>query len=214
MSHVTIFLDESGCLGYDFTKKSTSKNFIITALITSHKRPLEKIIKNIFSQMNEKERKRHSGTLHAYKEPQKNKIKLLEKLKENKEVKIMILKLNKQKVYVQLQNNETVLYNYITNILLDRIISKHLLPENNSINFIASQRETNKRLNDNFKKYLKKKSSGKLDLKVHIETSSKEKCLQIVDCISWAVFRKCEHGDDTYYKIFKKLIIEEKELYK
>ena len=37
-----IFLDESGDLGFDFSKKRTSRYFIITCLFVSHKRPIEK----------------------------------------------------------------------------------------------------------------------------------------------------------------------------
>ncbi|MCK4635926.1 MAG: DUF3800 domain-containing protein [Candidatus Moranbacteria bacterium] len=44
-----IFLDESGDLGFDFSKQKTSKFFIVTCIFTNNKRPIEKIIKkNIF----------------------------------------------------------------------------------------------------------------------------------------------------------------------
>jgi hypothetical protein len=65
----------------------------------------------------------------------------------------MSIYLNKEKVYIKLQNEKHVLYNYVTNILLDRIITKKLLKDNN-ITLIASRRETNKFLNENFKNYL------------------------------------------------------------
>jgi len=39
-----IFLDESGDLGFDFSKKRTSKYFIITCLFATNKRPIEKIV--------------------------------------------------------------------------------------------------------------------------------------------------------------------------
>ena len=44
-----IFLDESEDLGFDFSKKNTSKVFIITCLFTQDKKPIEKIVKKIHS---------------------------------------------------------------------------------------------------------------------------------------------------------------------
>ena len=39
-----IFLDESGDLGFDFSKRKTSSNFIITCLFVKEKGSIEKII--------------------------------------------------------------------------------------------------------------------------------------------------------------------------
>jgi hypothetical protein len=102
------------------------------------------------------------------------------------------------------------LYNYVTNILLDRIFTKKLLKWD-KFTFIASKRETNKLLNINFKNYLKKQRWSQIS--VDIKTSSEEKCLQIVDCLSWWVYRKYEFNDDSYYNIFKWKIIEESPLF-
>lgn len=44
-----IYLDESGCLGFNFEHKKTSKYFVVTFLFVEDKRPVEKIIKKIFS---------------------------------------------------------------------------------------------------------------------------------------------------------------------
>lgn len=41
----------------------------------------------------------------------------------------MTILLNKRKVYTRLQDEKVVLYNYVTNILLDRIFTKRLLPD-------------------------------------------------------------------------------------
>jgi FAD synthase len=67
----------------------------------------------------------------------------------------MCIYLNKKKVYTKLQDEKHVLYNYVTNILLDRIFTKKLL-KGKDFKFIASRRETNKFLNENFKEYLLK----------------------------------------------------------
>jgi hypothetical protein len=66
-------------------------------------------------------------------------------------------------------------------------------------------RLTNKFLNENFKDYLKRqvKNNYKVELGVLIKTPTQEKALQAVDFISWAIFRKYEYGDDSYYNLFK-----------
>lgn len=199
-----IFLDESGDLGFDFRKKKTSKFFLITCLFTIDKRPIEKIVKKIFSIFSKKEIKNHSGTLHAYKELPSAKQKLLHLLND-KEVSIISIYLNKSKVYTNLQDEKHVLYNYVTNILLDRIYTKKLIPLTEPIQLVASQRETNRFLNQNFCNYLKTKvnANHKLKINVMIKTPSQEKSLQVADCVCWAIFRKKERGDESYANIIK-----------
>lgn len=207
-----VFMDESWCLWFNFKKVKTSKYFVITFLFVENKRSLEKVIKKVFKTLSKSEIKRHSWELHCYKEHPKIKTKLFTLLKE-KEVSIMSIYLNKKKVYTRLQDEKHVLYNYVTNILLDRIITKKLL-KNKEITLIASRRETNKFLNENFKNYLKNSNWNKwLDIKVEIKTSTEEKCLQVVDACSWAIFRKYEHDCEEYYNIFREKIIEENPLF-
>lgn len=210
-----IFLDESGDLGFDFSKNKTSKNFIITLLFTKDKSVLEKIVKKIFKGFNKKELQSHNGTLHAYKEKPKTKIKLLKDFVEKDCGDIITIYLNKDKVYTNLQNEKAVLYNYVTNILLDRVFTKKLIPTDEKINIVASRRETSKFLNENFKNYISMQlSKHKANIEVIIATPSKEKGLQVVDTLSWSIFRKQEHSDDIYYNIIKSKIIEENPLYR
>ena len=127
----------------------------------------------------------------------------------------MAIYLNKRKVYTRLQDEKHVLYNYVTNILLDRIFSKCFVPETKKITLIASKRETNKFLNDNFAGYLNRKVNHEynIELKVEIKTPAAEKSLQVVDFVSWAIFRKYEYGDGSYYDLIKEKILEENALF-
>ena len=208
-----LFMDESGCLGFDFNKKKTSKYFVVTCLFTPSKRPLEKIVKKVHGGLRKKLRK-HSGVLHCNKERPATREHLLKLLKE-KDCSIMAIYLNKRKVYTRLQDEKHVLYNYVTNILLDRIFSKRFVPETKKITLIASKRETNKFLNDNFSSYLNRKVTNmhNIDFTVEIKTPADEKCLQVVDFVSWAIFRKYEYGDDGYYNLFKEKVMEENPLF-
>lgn len=208
-----ILLDESGDLGFDFRKRKTTKYFVITLLFINKKRPFEKIIRNIHKGLRKKYRMR-TNILHAFKEEPVTCLRFFRKLAE-KDCKIMTIYLNKQKVYTKLQDERQVLYNYVTNILLDRIITKNLIDRTKKIYLIASRRETNKFLNENFRNYLttKVKDGHRVDIEIEIKTPYEEKGLQCVDFISWAIFRKYEYGDDSYYNLFKNKIVEEKPLF-
>ncbi|MDR0800461.1 MAG: DUF3800 domain-containing protein [Endomicrobium sp.] len=210
-----IFMDESGCLGFDFTKSKTSKNFVIAFLMAKNNNVIKKAVSKTFNSIPKNKRRTHCGTLHCNKEEDKTRIKLLEELKD-KDVSVMSIFLNKQKVFPHLRGEKTVLYNYVTNILLDRIINKKLLPLNDTVNFIASRRETNKFLNENFKSYLEAQalSNHKLKIEVSIKATHSVKELQAVDFVSWTLFKKYEYGEDSYYNIIKNLIVEESLLFR
>jgi Protein of unknown function (DUF3800) len=208
-----IFLDESGDLGFNFAKKNASKFFIITVLFTSDKKQIEKVVKKTHATL-KKQHKQRGGVLHAYKETYMTKKRLLTKLNE-KDIMILCIYLNKSRVYTKLKNEKEILYNYVTNILLDRIFSRKLLPVHEKICLVASRKETNKFLNENFKSYLSSQTrkNHRLDLGIEIKTPHEEKCLQAVDFASWAIFRKYEHGDESYYDLFKSKIFEERSLF-
>lgn len=208
-----IFLDESGDLGFDFFKKKTTKYFIITLLFATAKKPIEKVVKKTYLGLS-RTYKHKINSLHANKEKPVTKNRMLSSLSE-KDISVMVIYLNKNKVYTKLQNQKEVLYNYVTNILLDRVYTKKLIPIDKEIHLIASRKETNKFLNQNFKEYLSGqiKNNFRLELKIEIKTPAEEKSLQAVDFISWAVFRKYEYGDESYYDLIKSKIVEENGLF-
>ncbi|BAG13677.1 DUF3800 domain-containing protein [Candidatus Endomicrobiellum trichonymphae] len=212
-----IFMDESGCLGFDFTKAKTSRYFVIAFLMAKNDNVINKAVSKIFKSIPKNELRVHCGTLHCYKENDRTRIKLLTELKglEDKDVSVMSIILNKKKVVDYLQSEKTRLYNYITKILLDRIINKRLLLSDESIDFIASRREKNRFLNENFRNYLKTKAfpNHKLKIEVSITPPHSVKGLQAVDFVSWAVFKKYEHAKSHYYNIIENLVVEESPLF-
>src|SRR3989338_6348503 len=108
-----IFLDESGDLGFNFKKKKTSKYFVVTFLFVKEKTPLEKMIKKIFKGFSKIEVKNHHGSLHAFKETPRTRQKLLNLFLEKNISNVLVIYLNKKKVYTKLQNEKQVLYNYV-----------------------------------------------------------------------------------------------------
>lgn len=207
-----IFLDESGDLGFDFRRKRTSRFFVITCLFAPKKRPLEKILRRVYLGLKRKCRK-HTGVLHCFRENPITRKRLLKQLADEKII-IMTIYLNKIKVYSHLKNEKTLLYNYITNILLDRIFKRRIILTSDLL-LIASKRETNRFLNQNFRIYLNRqlKNYHRVDLAIEIKTTYEEKCLQAVDFVSWAIFRKYEYDDNSYYNLIKNKIVEENPLF-
>lgn len=204
-------MDESGDLGFSL-EKGSSRFFIVTAIFTDSKRRLEKIAKKTHATLRKKYRK--VGVLHAYSETQATRQRLLKAVGKT-DSNILVIILNKKKVYTKLKDEKAVLYNYVTNILLDRLLTKKIVPLNHEVHMIAAQRETNRFLNQNFKEYLANQASNthKVKIKVEIATTAQEKALQVADFVSWAIFRKYEYNDDSYYNIIKEKIIEESLLY-
>jgi len=204
-----IFMDESWCLWFNLDKKRTSKYFIITFVFTDKKRSIEKIPKKIFRWFSKKQIiKRKWWVLHCNKEDIKTKNKFFKLIWENKNLKIMSVILDKRNIFTnKLKNDKTELYDYITNVLLSRIYNKNIIPNTNkNIKFIASKRETNKFMNENFIDYL---NWNYKRICFSVKRHEEEKCLQIVDFCSWWIFRKYEFNDESFYNLFKNNIFEE-----
>lgn len=208
-----IFLDESGDLGFKPSSNS-SKYFVISILFTEDKKPLERVAKKVHKMLKKKVKKLSGGVLHCYKEKPATRKRLLHYVNKQN-CKIMNIWLNKSKVYTKIQNEKHVLYNYLVNILLDRIMTREYLDIEKPIILVASKRETNRFLNVNFKDYLEKqlKRNHSARLSVEIKTPAQEKSLQVVDFITWSIFRKYEREDETYFNIFKGKVVEERGLF-
>jgi hypothetical protein len=208
------YMDESGELGFDFSKTKTSKNFVVAILFCEDPKPTAKLIKRIFAGFNKTEIKNHHGILHAFRERPETRLKLLKGLAQL-DVSILVLRLEKTGGNSQLPGEKHDLYNYIVNFLFDRMIRHKLVPLDQPIEFIASKRETSKILNENFKSYIRGQTIARhgLNVRAEIKTTSQDKGLQAVDCLAWSFFRKYEHGDSSYADIVAEKIIEEGTLF-
>jgi len=84
-----IFMDESGDLGFDFSKPGATSNFLITFLFAKKKRPIEKCVRKTHAGLRKRFRK--VGVLHAYHEEPTTRKRLLSCLAE-KDCKIMTIR--------------------------------------------------------------------------------------------------------------------------
>ncbi|MBU1179730.1 DUF3800 domain-containing protein [Patescibacteria group bacterium] len=203
---IYIFLDESGNLGFG---EHSGRWFIITVALTRNHRRIEKCVKKVHKGLAKKHKKVQE--LHAYHTDAINKKRMLRLLSEVDDLQVFCIILNKDKVYVDLKKQKNYLYNYTANVLLDRLHKKKPIRKNDQVLICIDQRDTNKFLRKNFEDYLKNNlvKRGNDSFEIKIKPSYTEKCLQAVDFISWAIYRKYEKGDYEYYEIIKNKIIDE-----
>ena len=87
---------------------------------------------------------------------------------------------------------------------------KWFLLHNDTIFFTASRRETKKELNNAFLEYIREITSYFRDFRLQIWIPRIEKWLEVVDAISFSVYKKYESNDSYLYDIIKDKIIFEK----
>ena len=206
-----IFLDESGDLGFS---KGSSNWFLFTLVVVENPRKIEKIIKKIRKTLNKKHKKNFSE-LHAYHCDDITRTRVLKSISELDDICVVTTILNKKKVHVDLRNQKNYLYNFTANIILDRLINKKIIKDEENIFLVVDKKDTKKNLKENFISYItkamKEKRNG--DFKMTLSASYIEKGLQAVDFISWAIFRKYERGDFEFYEIIKDKIVDERLLF-
>jgi len=207
---VYIFLDESGDLGFS---ENSSKWFLFTIAMTNDRRALERVVKKIWKPL--KKKHKSLGELHAYHSDDVTRKRLLSRLNNIKDLKVLCVVLNKKKVYIDLRNQKNYLYNYTANVLLDRLHKSGVLPADDAIHLFIDRKDTKKKLTENLVNYLtesmEKRRHGKTVVELH--TSHENRSIQAVDFISWAIFRKYERDDHEFYEIIKEKIVDERLLF-
>lgn len=153
--------------------------------------------------------------MHAYHADDSTRTRMLQRLNELDDLKVLTVVLNKQKVYVDLRNQKNLLYNYTANILLDRLHSSGLIKKGEALELYIDRKDTKKRLRENFIEYLREAMTARRQgsFTVALHSSHENKSLQAVDFISWAIFRKYERGDYEYYERIKNKIVDERLLF-
>jgi hypothetical protein len=201
-----LFIDESGDLGFS---EGSSRWFVFTVVLVRNKRQLEKVIRKVRKGLKKKYRYVHE--LHAYHADEITRKRVLQLLAAKEDLAILSVILNKDKVYIDLQSQKNYLYNYTTNILIDRFYTQKVVSEGEVVQICIDRKDSNKNIRENFIEYLRTSLSTKRTdyFTIILRASHEEKSLQAVDFISWAIFRKYERNDYEYYEIIKDKILEE-----
>jgi hypothetical protein len=202
---IYILFDESGDLGFDLSKKGTSKYFFVSFLITNNKQAIEKSVSNTIKTLSKSQIKRRGGVLHAYYEDVLTRKTLLRALSK-KDIRIAIMKLDKEKIVVH--NDSLILYSSMVTALINHLYwDKHLLP-NDVVRFIASQMGTNAYHNENFLSAVEN-GTNEPHFSPVIAKPIHEKSLQAADFVSWSFSRKYEQCDAKYSDIVQSKVIAE-----
>jgi len=197
-------MDESG----DLSDKGNY--FIMTFLVSEKRKPIELIAKRTFKSLSKKIKSKHCEPLHCSEERNITRKRMLKYLAETtykyKDIFIYCMILEKEKYKNILIHRQNFFYNDITATLLNRIFQDKIIQKDQSINFIASQCCSSKYLKNLFKNYILKNVKCEYDLNITIDMPHKNKSLQVVDFVSWSLFRKYEFDDERYYEIIRNFI--------
>jgi hypothetical protein len=196
---ITVFLDESGDLGFDLSRRATSDHFLVTALVCPDVKAVDKAVKKVFSEFSKTEVRNHHGYLHAFAEKPQTRRRLLGLLA-RLDVGVEVIVLDKRRVFTNLGDEPHVLYASIVNVLMSRLLARQVMGSGEPVRLVASQRETVGFLNRSFVAFLNERMVTPPGVTVTVEVvhTSAEKGLQAVDLVSWSLFRQIEHGDPTY----------------
>ena len=203
-----IFLDESGELGF---KNSSSKYFVITLLSCDEGElySLRRIIKKVRQKLIKKKLRKYPE-IKGNNSTDKIREEVLSRfVKTNSEIFVIILE--KSKVYEYLKNKKNKLYNYISNLILNECSL-----DDNYVSLVVDKSKTNRSLREDFDNYIRKNLNQKnqsCKLIIKHENSQKEACLQVLDFVSWAIFRNYEYNDSHFMDIIKNKIVIKKEVF-
>ena len=129
-------------------------------------------------------------------------------MKTNSEVFAIIL--DKSKVYEYLKDKKNKLYNYISNLILNECSF-----DNSPIKLIVDRSKSKRSLREDFDNYIRNQliESHSMDkLIIKHENSQNDGCLQVLDFISWAIFRNYEYQDPSFMELIKDKIVIKKEI--
>lgn len=213
VEHLSIFLDESGDLGFDWSKQGTSKYFVVAVLVCEGvdvartiKKAVIRTLKNKLNGSPDKKRKIHE--LKGAKTTIEIKQYFYRHLPEEG-WGIYAITLNKREVYPYLQTKKgsNKLYNFISRFLIEKIP----IPESiKTINLVLDKCKNSSEIQD-FNHYLQNQLEGvlpRLDVRLDIshESSQDNPGLQAIDMFCWGIARKYSHDDISWYEKFKNQI--------
>lgn len=182
-----IYIDESGDLGFDFTKKGTSRYFLVAAIVTESPRLLRKAVLEVFKQFKGKFKRKHPGVFHATHESNSTQKKMCNIISGN-ECSIRVVYIDK--LHNKLEQDS----------IYEELVLKHVdLCGEVETTLVLSRRYVNKHQNLELIKYLKYKNN----VKIIIEIPAREKILQLADTVSWVFFNKYEKRSQSFYRMIE-----------
>ena len=205
-----LYLDESGDLGFDFSKNKCSKYFTICILSvpsTSDNREIINAVKKTL-----KRKLNHKNSKRIVTELKGSKTSFVVKqyfwgLVKNTSFGIYAYTVNKSKIKKGISENHDRFYNWITRLVLDKIPLK--LEKADRIELIIDKRKGKKQIID-FNEYIKRNLEAKIHpntpLYIYHRDSSQSQGLQACDVFCWGIHKEIEDRDSEWLSVFKKKV--------
>jgi hypothetical protein len=178
--------------------------------IVSNKRSLEHVVNKVWSLLPVKYKR--FGELHAHHSTESIRKRVLRLIGNAQDLKILSVIVNKNHVSLEARKNVDLLYARIARMLTAVFILMDLCAHEDLIEIIIDKKYTRETTRNVLLDHMSVPLSiaGFSKVRVRFEVSHKEKSIQAVDFISWAIFRKHEIGDTVPYECIKtKIIVEE-----
>lgn len=212
-----VFLDESGDLGFDFSKPKTSRKFVITLLVCESTEAMEGFRRSVRRTLKNKlnAKRKRSQELKGTNTSQPVKEYFFKHLSADGWQLYSVI-LNKQRVYEYLQTKQgkKKLYNFLARFLLEKV---DLSRAGTTVNLILDKCKNKEEIKD-FNSYVENQLQGLLPLAIPLfithEFSHNNPGLQAVDLFCWGFYRKHEVCDEAWYRVYRSAIAYEGEYLK
>lgn len=203
-----IFLDESGDLGFDFSKPKTTRKFIITLLVCvgaagsdAFKKAVRRTLKNKLNHRQGNARVvqelKGTGTTLTIKEYFFRQLPL-------EGWCIYTVALNKSRVEIRLRSphGKKKLYNFLARFLLEQVDLSNAAPAVTLVMDRCKNKEEIRDFNGYVANQLESLLPLNIPLNIYHENSQDNSGLQAVDLFCWGIFRKYEARDLAWYASF------------
>ena len=213
-----VYLDESGCLGFDFKNKKPSEYFTITVVVAkwlfSHraiKKEVETVIKR---KINTKAKNSRVVDEIKWSRTSLQIRKYLFKRVSNIDFSIYSISFNKRNVNLDLRRNPARLYNYFVKQLIDKI---DLSIAEDKITIVLDKSKNKEQIKD-CNTYLINHIESRIPLEIDIdvihENSVVIKQLQLADVFCYGFYEKYNKNCLDWYNVFQSKITYDELWYK
>ncbi len=218
-ANLTLFLDESGDLGFDETKKSRSSFFVMTILVCEgieclklFKRAVRRTIKNKINHgKSGYQQKLHElKGAHTTLSIKRYFFKFVPE--SNWKIYTIILDKNEVPIYYKQPSMHDKLYNQIACLVLEKI---SFLQNIKSVHFIVDRCKNKNGIalfNTSIKRQLHSQIAMGIELDISHLDSYAHYGLQVVDLFCWGIARKYHNRDEDWYQLFESKIISEEKI--
>ena len=207
----TIYLDESGDLGWkfdaDYKRGGSSRYLTIAAAVIKHQKDepkLERVIRGFYKSRKRASKNELKSTDLSSKEWALFATKLVEIKTSSNQINFFSMTVKKENVNDGFKAHPNGLYNYMVKLLLLSEMSKH-----EEVNFIPDARTVSVELKNSLNDYLRTELAG-LGASTKLNTTPWESKnslgLQFVDALANIIWSRHEYGQSKHYELISSYV--------